>query len=85
MIWIAQILVARVANKMGMFAMVKARGMLLTKVVDWIAKLRFRLPPNTTISPADCILFQTRGWSGVEIESKSVGSVRSASHQSKRE
>ena len=75
MIWIAQIFVARVANKMGMLATVKARVVLLTKVVDWIAKLRFRLPPNTTIFPSKCILFQRLVWSG---ESKSVGSVRSA-------
>ena len=56
MIWIAQILVARVAVKRGMLATVKARGMLFTRVVAWVARLRFRLPPSNTISTSKCML-----------------------------
>ena len=64
MIWIAQILVARVASRMGTLATVKAMGMLLTRLVDWVAKLRFRLLPNNTIFPSDCFLFNRLVWNG---------------------
>ena len=61
MIWIAQILLAKVASKMGILATVKARVVLLTEVVDSVVRLRLRLSPkNNTISPSDCILFHSR-------------------------
>ena len=63
MIWIAQILVAREATRMGTLATVKARGMLFTRVVAWVARLRFRLPPSNTISPSSCILSNRLVWS----------------------
>ena len=63
MVWIAQILVAKVASRMGMLAMVKTRVVLLTKVVDWVVRLRLKLSPNNnTISPSDCILFHRLVW-----------------------